>query len=78
MISKLDLGGVESRFDGDLSPHDHVRCVHCGRVDDVALVPLDLSTAHANYGHGFQILGRRLELVGICPQCQNTHQSEGT
>ena len=32
-IRKLDFGGEEARFDGDLMRHEHVRCVRCGRME---------------------------------------------
>jgi Fur family transcriptional regulator, ferric uptake regulator len=72
LIRKLELGGGEARFDGNAEPHDHVRCVRCGRVDDLAGPPLDLLGGRAN-DLGYRILGHRLEFLGICPQCQITH-----
>jgi Fur family transcriptional regulator, ferric uptake regulator len=70
MIQKLDLAGVEARFDGQLAQHDHVRCVQCGRVDDVSAPPLDLFEGAANDWSDYQILGHRLEFFGLCPQCR--------
>lgn len=70
MVRKLDLHGTEAHFDGDLSPHDHIRCVQCGRVDDVPLVPLELSSTVREDQIGYQILGHRLELLGVCPECR--------
>ena len=69
-IRKLELAGTQARFDGNLQPHDHVRCVECGRVDDVDDVPLDLCGAERKDWGGYEILGRRLEFYGICPSCQ--------
>ena len=67
-ILRLEGGSHGRRFDGDVSPHLHVRCVRCGRVADVrgpALAPAleGLSAA------GFAILGARIELDGLCEQC---------
>ena len=42
LIQKLEFGGGEARFDGNVDRHDHVRCVRCGRVDDISAPPLDL------------------------------------
>ena len=69
-IRKLELGTTQARFDGDLQPHDHVRCVECGRVDDIHDVPLDLCGAAGKDWGGYEILGRRLEFYGICPSCR--------
>jgi Fur family transcriptional regulator, ferric uptake regulator len=71
MIQKIELSSAEARFDGNLNPHSHVRCVRCGRVDDVAAPPLDLLGGMANDMHGYQILGHRLEFLGVCPECRS-------
>ena len=70
MIQRLELAGAESRFDGAVRPHDHVRCLGCGRIDDLAGPPLDLSPEEYHDFAGYQILGHRLELVGLCPKCR--------
>lgn len=73
IIQKLDVGGVEMRFDGDTSNHYHVRCLGCGRVDDadMQLIP-DIESA-INAQSDFDILGHRLEFVGYCPECQKSN-----
>ena len=52
------------------SRHDHLRCVRCGRVDDIHGPPLDLVGGTANDLCDYRILGHRVEVLGICPQCQ--------
>lgn len=69
LIQKLDFAGGEARFDGNVANHDHLRCVRCGRVDDVSAPALDLSGGPTNDWGGYQILGHRLEFFGICPKC---------
>jgi Fur family transcriptional regulator, ferric uptake regulator len=76
MIQKLDLAGTEARFDGNVARHDHLRCVRCGRVDDVSALPLDLSGGTANDCSGYEILGHRLEFFGICPRCREPQDSD--
>jgi Fur family transcriptional regulator, ferric uptake regulator len=78
-IQKLETCSAEARFDGNAAPHDHLRCLRCGRVDDVSGPPLDLSGGRPDDCTGYQILGHRLEFLGLCPQCQagapDTHNS---
>jgi len=70
IIRKLDLGGAQRRFDADCTDHHHVRCTRCGRVDDVAgELPVSVEQSFDDT-NGYQITGYRLELVGVCPQCQ--------
>lgn len=69
-VAKLGLSGEQARFDGNVHPHDHVRCVRCGRVDDLEAVPLAELPDGGQERAGYQILGRRLEFFGICPECR--------
>ncbi len=75
-IRKLDLGGPEARFDGDLAPHCHVRCVRCERVDDVHDAPDDLTTHEFGALDGYDILGYKVAFFGICPACRRQQGSE--
>jgi Fur family transcriptional regulator, ferric uptake regulator len=80
MIAKMDKAGGEARFDGNIEPHDHLRCVRCGRVDDApAQAPLDLSSVRADDFGGYEILGHRLTFLGVCPRCRGneTPQPKG-
>jgi Fur family transcriptional regulator, ferric uptake regulator len=69
-IQKLEFGAGEARFDGNVQRHDHVRCVRCGRLDDIHGIPLDLSGGIANDFSNYRILGCRREYWGVCPECQ--------
>jgi len=72
VIRKLEFSGSEARFDGDAADHDHIRCVRCGRVDDVGGAPLDPAVGQHHDCRGYEVLGHRLELLGICPECRRT------
>lgn len=70
LIRKLEVAGKQKRFDADLVPHHHVRCVACGRVGDVFSADLG-DLAGAFQGHtDYTIIGHRLELLGYCPSCR--------
>ena len=75
-LHKLGPGGGEARFDGDLAPHYHVRCVHCGRLADVRGVAADAVGDEVEEAAGYEILGHRLEFVGICPECKTCSETE--
>lgn len=75
-IQKLALAGAEARFDGDLDHHYHVRCVQCGRVSDVRGLVADLAGIRVQQAAGYEILGHRLEFVGVCPICQAKRTTE--
>jgi Fur family ferric uptake transcriptional regulator len=71
LIQKLDHAGGRSRFDGNPHNHYHVRCLRCGRVDDVMAEPLR-SVDRLGHGiEGYKIVGHRLEYIGVCRRCSN-------
>jgi len=70
MIQKMEFAGAEARFDGNLTPHYHVRCTVCDMVDDIHPMEPDLAPAQPVELGGFQITGHRLEYFGICPDCR--------
>ena len=73
VIQKLEFGSDEARFDGNRTPHDHIRCVKCGRVDDIHRPSLDLSGGARNDFNGYSVLGHRVEFFGVCPQCDKNN-----
>ncbi len=74
-VRRLHTTGRETRFDGDIKKHDHVRCLRCGSVADVHHTPFDFTNAGIHDSNGFEIHGYNLEFTGLCPQCQHV-QSE--
>ncbi|MEW6500799.1 MAG: Fur family transcriptional regulator [Thermodesulfobacteriota bacterium] len=71
MIQKLEVAGTQKRFDANTSNHYHVRCLRCGRVDDLDLPPDPGVEKAAAQKTRFRILRHRLEFSGLCPECQN-------
>ncbi|MGD8562758.1 MAG: transcriptional repressor [Desulfarculaceae bacterium] len=72
VIQKLDVGGVEMRFDGNIDNHYHLRCVECGKVFDVDMSPMPDLEQRLESWTGFRVLGHNLEFVGLCPQCNRS------
>lgn len=69
VIQKLDVGGTKKRFDGNVDTHYHLRCIECGRVDDVHLDPDHALEERVAALTDYQILKHSLEFVGVCPAC---------
>lgn len=69
IILKLEVGGTQKRFDATVQPHYHIRCMSCGKVDDIALeVKEEINTA-AERASNYKILGHHIEFTGICLEC---------
>lgn len=69
-IQELCFGRGVNRYDGDLRDHYHVRCVACGRVEDVPHISPRASSAEIEKLTMYKIHSHRLEFSGICPECQ--------
>ena len=63
-------GGHVARFDGNTGRHYHIRCLGCGRVNDL---PISVDTRleeEAGRAMNYRILGHEVEVYGLCPLCQ--------
>lgn len=69
-IRKLDMVGSQSRYDGDLQAHAHVRCTQCGRLADAPMPALSLAWNQLSEASGYEVTGYRLEFEGVCGNCQ--------
>jgi len=70
MIQRLALGINQRHFDANIENHYHIRCINCGRLEDVPIEPV---AAFDNVLRGmsdYEIIGHRLEFIGLCPQCK--------
>ncbi len=70
IIRKLETAGTQKRFDGIVENHYHVRCVHCGRVDDLPVKSIKAIDDAVVGVTDYQILSHRLEFAGFCPRCR--------
>ncbi len=70
-VSKLDLIGTLSRYDGNTQNHYHFRCEQCGYISDVD-EPVD-KEINERLAHktGFEVSYHRLEFRGLCKSCQS-------
>jgi Fur family ferric uptake transcriptional regulator len=70
VIQRLETAGSQKRFDADTGDHRHIRCIRCGRIDDLA-IGADRARCDARVakGTGYRVLGRRVEYLGVCPAC---------
>lgn len=68
-IQKLELGGTIKRFDWNPNKHYHIRCLQCGRVDDAPVAPLTRIEDELYGSTVYEIVGHRLEFLGLCPEC---------
>ena len=77
MVLRLEHGAGCYRFDGNPHNHYHVRCVKCGRVDDVSDGPMENIEEAIRGKTDFEIISHRLEYIGICPKCKGITNAKG-
>lgn len=70
LIQKLETAGTRKRFDGTVSNHYHVRCIKCGRMDDLNIPVSSSLNDSASRASNYEIISHRLEFEGICPECR--------
>ncbi len=76
-IRRLEVAGTTKRFDGNMTRHQHVRCLCCGRIGDI-MVPLQEPSVYDMTVPGFaEIRSARVEFDGICERCAAARRTAG-
>ncbi|MBQ9714075.1 MAG: transcriptional repressor [Clostridia bacterium] len=67
---ELRAAGDETRYDYNVMPHYHARCLQCGKVADVEATGVPTEALAITADHGFSVEGYSVEFFGKCPTCQ--------
>ncbi|WP_233711020.1 peroxide-responsive transcriptional repressor PerR [Lederbergia citrisecunda] len=74
LVKELTYGDASSRFDYVTSDHYHIICESCGKIVDFHYPGLDEVEQLASSVTGFRVGHHRMEIYGICPECdKGTH-----
>lgn len=74
-IQTLEMSGSQKRYDGVPNRHYHIRCMHCGRVDDAPIAPMNQLENELYGATVYTIMGHRLEFMGLCPECSQNEEA---
>jgi len=69
VILKLEVGGTQKRFDATTDLHYHIRCISCGKVDDIELPVQHQINEAATLNTNYQVLSHHIEFSGTCEEC---------
>jgi len=70
-VAELEFAGTGNRYDArSATPHAHLVCTRCGRIDDFDRADLRAVLAQAAAESGYRVTGQRLDFYGECPACQ--------
>jgi Fur family ferric uptake transcriptional regulator len=70
LIRKLEMGGLPVRFDSTVSPHFHIRCISCNRIDDLRGRRVVVVEDARDFDHDYEVLGYQVEFIGLCSNCR--------
>jgi Fe2+ or Zn2+ uptake regulation protein len=76
LIREIRGGPGPSRFDGNTGRHYHIRCLGCGRVNDLPISVTSRLEEEAAQAMNFLVLGHEVEVQGLCPRCRPASSSE--
>jgi len=76
VVRKLEFAGCQKRFDKTLEEHNHIRCLDCGRVEDLPAGPSEGLQEKFVHETDFEIVGYKLELIGYCPVCKRRRKNK--
>ena len=76
LAQELNVGEESFRYDANVESHPHVRCLSCGRVDDVPVLNDTSLLSQAAVSTGYEITGRQIYLYGICPACSEKRKKK--
>jgi Fe2+ or Zn2+ uptake regulation protein len=69
-VLEISVGNGPKRYDPNVvNPHQHLLCVGCGALRDVAPEGQDALTLPGDQRHGFELVGVDIMFRGRCPSC---------
>ncbi len=72
------MAGDTARFDGDVTPHHHLACECCGRIDDLPLDEFDPGRFQRSVAHWGKVRDAQVVIRGICRRCLESGRRDGS
>jgi Fur family peroxide stress response transcriptional regulator len=69
VIKVVEGYGEPKRYDPDMGPHHHFRCLRCGRIIDFHNKDYDNIAVPREIAAMFMVTGKKVVLEGLCGQC---------
>lgn len=70
MIQELAFYDGKTRVDANMDPHINLVCTKCGKIKDLYHEKVDELVTQVSEHTRFKILSQRIDLYGICRDCQ--------
>jgi Fur family peroxide stress response transcriptional regulator len=69
--------GQPKRYDPDIQPHHHFRCIQCNNIIDFHNKAYDNITVPQEIQNQFTVLHKKVVLEGLCDQCNKKSKKGG-
>ena len=70
IASEISLWHDKARFDANQTPHHHLVCLRCKKIEDLYDDTLDRLALSPKTQHQYRIMGHRVEFHGYCNRCK--------
>lgn len=74
-VKEMKFGDSSSRYDFASTEHYHAVCNNCGKVEDIYYPGLEAVEEVTSDLTGFSVESHRLEVYGLCPECQEKEKT---
>ena len=71
-IIKTIYDGSVARFDWNTHPHNHLKCIECGRITDVKIDKTNNLTDKILDNHSFDVHDIEVTFIGTCSEHDNS------
>lgn len=76
LIRQLNPLNERTRYDAEMSPHQHLICVECSRVIDADFHLKEVLESRVAQDYDFAPSGVNIHVFGRCGDCRNTTETE--
>jgi len=70
----VESSGDPKRFDPNLDPHHHFRCMKCGKIVDFQNASYDAIEIPPEIQEKYLVMDKRVYLEGFCDNCQSAQE----
>lgn len=71
LVQVLNVGEDSFRYDANVEAHSHIRCMQCGRVDDLENIDANPFIKTVSDQTPYEITGQQFYFYGVCPVCRS-------
>lgn len=70
LIQEINVGEGNFRYDGNATPHPHIQCLNCGKVDDIEGISFSHLNETVKDYTDYEVLSNKIYFYGLCCDCK--------